>query len=198
MARSCQFDESFPHTWRAEAVEHPPLIAPAKQYFYPKFVEEVEVGALQLIVRPSPDIAPWMATFALGFADPSLPHGVWSCPNPEQLCAVAGGYAYVLDAGQPEQWIQIPYKPVTAIRPVCEPAGQHGLLVFASFHALYALGVDGVVWETGKLSWEGIRITHSKDGQLHGFGWDFHSDREVPFTVDLRDGSHEGGSAPSF
>src|SRR5487761_1480093 len=155
MARCCQFDESFPHTWRAEAVEHPPLIAPAKQYFYPKFVEEVEVGALQLIVRPSPDIAPWMATFALGFADPSLPHGIWSCPNPWQLCAIAGGYAYIVDVDSPEEWMRIPYRPVTWVR--AEP--ESALLLFAGFHCVWALGVAGKAWETARLSWEGLRMT---------------------------------------
>lgn len=193
MARACHFDASFPRSWRAEAIERPPLIASARHFVYPKVVEEVEVGALQILVSDIPESTPFMATFALGFADPSLPHGVWSCPDPDQLCAVAGGYAYLVRTRHPEQWTQIPYRPVTALHPVPE----HGLLIFASFHTLYAQGADGRVWETAKLSWEGVRVTHVGHGQLHGFGWDLHSDQEVPFAVDLRTGQHRGGSAPS-
>ena len=27
-----------------------------------------------------------------------MPTGVFACPNPRELCAVAGGYAYIIDA----------------------------------------------------------------------------------------------------
>ena len=106
-------DTTFPHDWQAEILEAPPLIAPTRHYIYPQAVEEVERGALQIYWRSRPDAETAMATFALGFADPSLPHGVWSCPNPRQVCALAGGYAYVVDIDQPEKWMQIPYRPVT-------------------------------------------------------------------------------------
>ena len=32
-----------------------------------------------------------------GFTDPAMPTGVFACPNPQEMCAVAGGYAYVID-----------------------------------------------------------------------------------------------------
>ena len=114
-ARSSTRDESFAHQWQAEILEAPPLIAPARQYVYPQAVEEVELGALQILLRDQPGATPMMMTFALGFADPALPHGIWSCPSPRQLCAVAGGYAYVVDSQDPGQWIQIPYRPVISV-----------------------------------------------------------------------------------
>ncbi len=134
-----------------------------------------------------------MATFALGFADPSLPHGVWSCPNPRQVCALAGGYAYVVDIDQPEKWMQIPYRPVTWVN----VAPEQKLLLFASFHRLWALGVEGKAWETGRLSWEGLRVSGTDGQRLHGFGWDLETDSEVPFTVDLATGQHTGGACGS-
>lgn len=186
-------DSSFPHDWQVEVLEAPPLIAPSRHYVYPQAVEEVELGALQILLRSKSGATPVMATFALGFAEPSLPHGIWSCPNRGQLCAIAGGYAYVVEAERPDQWMQIPYRPVTWVRAVPE----QGLLLFASFHALWALGVAGKAWETARLSWEGVRMTGIDGRQLHGFGWDLDSDAEVPFTVDLTTGQHAGGSGPA-
>lgn len=182
-------DESFPHDWQAEVLQAFPLIGPSRQYIYPQAVDEVERGALLSLVRPGQNDQPFLATFARGFADPSLPHGIWSCPNPNELCAVAGGYAYVVEADSPERWQQVPYRPVISIHSV--PAA--ALLVFSGFHTLWALGKAGRTWETGRLSWEGIRIVAIEGEKLHGFGWDLHTDSEVPFIVDLATGTHIGG-----
>ncbi len=43
----------------------------------------------------------------LGFTDPAMPTGVFACPKPSELCAVAGGYAYVIDTEQPERFTHI-------------------------------------------------------------------------------------------
>lgn len=182
-------DDTFPHAWVVEILKRPPLIAPARQYVYPQLVEEVERGALLILLRLQPASTQVMMTFALGFAEPSLPHGIWSCPNPAQFCAIAGGYAYIVNAAQPEEWTQVPFRPVVSVHPVL---GQN-LLVFTSFHNLWALGPEGFAWETSRLSWEGLRVTGITDGELHGFGWDLPTDTEVPFTVDLTNGTHSGG-----
>ena len=186
-------DTAFPHDWKVEILEAPPLIAPTRHYIYPQAVEEVERGALQIYLRSRPEAEFAMATFALGFADPSLPHGVWSCPNRDQMCAIAGGYAYVVDVASPEKWMQIPYRPVTWV----DAAPEHKLLLFASFHRLWALGAEGKAWETGRLSWEGLRVTGIEGQHLHGFGWDLETDSEVPFAVDLTTGQHIGGAGGS-
>jgi hypothetical protein len=182
-------ETTFPHDWQVDILEAPPPIAPAQHYIYPQAVEEVERGALQIHFRSRPGAETAMATFALGFADPSLPHGIWSCPNPHQMCAIAGGYAYIVDVDSPQKWVQIPYRPVTWVG----AAPDQRLLLFASFHRLWALGVDGKEWETGRLSWEGLRVTGIQGQQLRGFGWDLDTDTEVAFTVDLATGQHVGG-----
>ncbi len=191
-ARFCILDESFPHAWRVGILDKPPLILPARQYVYPQAIEEVELGALQILLRARSGGEAVMMTFALGFADFSLPYGLWSCPNPRQLCAVAGGYAYIVEVDRPEQWIQVPYRPVTAVH----SAAQKSLLLFAGFHEIWALGTEGRAWETARLSWEGLRVTEISADKLHGFGWDIATDREVEFSVNLADGSHTGGAGP--
>ncbi len=154
-------------------------------------------GALELMVRPRADGqggsggsgGPFLATCSLGFKNPSMPTGVWASPNADEMCAVAGGYAYLVDTTAPERVTQISLRPVTAVR-VLEA---EGLLLFAGFTNLVAWGADGLRWTTARLSWEGVTLGEVTGGQVHGTGWEMMSDKELPFSVDLRTGSHEGG-----
>jgi hypothetical protein len=176
----------FPHRWQATILERRPLIAPARHFIYPKDVDEVEQGALELLIRPV-DIAPeFLATFALGFATPGVPTGVWACPNPEWLCAVAGGYAYLIDTAQPTEWEQVEYRPVLEVTPL--PSQQ--LLLFSGHYSLVAYGSNGKAWESGRLSWEGFKILEVTETKLTGLGWDLITDQEYEFEVDLSTGEH--------
>lgn len=183
---------AFEHEWTAEILTQPPLIAPARQFTYPQQIageeDALARGALQLMVRPAAGGA-FLATCALGYTDPSMPTGVFACPNPSELCAVAGGYAYVIDTVQPERSTHISLKPVVQIRPLPE----QGLLLFTGFHTIVAWGNKGFAWETARLSWEGVRITGIEGDTLHGLGWDMMTDKDIPFRVDLLTGQHQGG-----
>lgn len=207
---------AFPRTWRAEILTAPPLIAPARQFTYPRHVpgeeDALARGALQLLIHPGRNdgvphsstasssmsgmnnASPFLATCALGFTDPSMPTGLYSCPNAQELCAVAGGYAYIIDTAAPEHCTHIALRPVAEILPLPD----HGLLLFAGFHSIHAWGREGLAWQTARLSWEGLRlagISTAEDGapRLHGLGWNMHTDKEVEFVVDLHTGAHTGG-----
>jgi hypothetical protein len=185
-------DLTFPHTWSVEVLEKRPLIAPSRQFVYPQQVEEVERGALELLVKPTSGDT-FLATCALGFADPTAPTGVWSCPDPEWLCAVSGGYAYLIHTLQPQQWSQIPYRPVLNVRALKEQQ----LLLFVGHHSILAWGRDGQAWQSERLSWEGIEITDIVGDTLCGLGWDLMTDKDVPFAIDLKTGEHTGGVTQS-
>ncbi len=141
------------------------------------------------MVRPASG-GTFLATCALGFTDPAMPTGVFTLPNPQEMCAVAGGYAYVVDTEQPEHCIHIPMKPVVEARPLVA----QGLLLFVGFHSMVAWGRNGLAWESARLSWEGVRIISIDGDALHGMGWNLLTDREVAFTLDLRTGHHQGGA----
>jgi hypothetical protein len=181
-------DQSFAASWTAEVLTARPVILPRRHFVYPAAVEEVERGALELMVRPAGGEA-FLATCALGFASPAVPTGVWNSPDPATVCAVAGGYAYMIDSRAPESWQQVGYRPVTEVRPI--PAA--GLLIFASFHSIEAWGAAGRLWQTARLSWEGIRPGEASATELRGWGWDMRTDTEMEFVVDLRTGKHTGG-----
>ncbi len=189
-------DLSFPHRWQAEVLAVRPLILPPRHFVYPQAAEEVERGALEVLIRPDvagaqpvdsglPKAEAFLATCALGFRDPAAPTGLWSTPKPEEICAVAGGYAYLIDTTAPERFTMIDYRPVLEIRPLVKES----LLLFVGHHSILAWGRDGQVWESEKLSDEGVTITGIDGSVLHGTGWNMKTDREGPFALDLRNGT---------
>jgi hypothetical protein len=148
-------------------------------------------GALLIDVKPagSPNL---LATCALGFRDPSLPTGVFACPRPDDLLAIAGGYGYLVDTQHPERCLHLPLRPVASIF----SAPSASLILLAGFHHVAALGSEGLLWQSARLSWEGVTMTEVRDGHLYGTGWNMQSDRDVPFALDLATGEHSGGGYP--
>ena len=183
---------AFAPNWTARILPAPPLIAPVRQFTYPLRVpgeeDAMERGALLLDIKPAG--APnFLATCALGFRDPSLPSGIYACPRPQDLLAVAGGYGYLIDTLAPEGCLHVPLRPITRV--LSTPSA--GLILLTGFHHVAAVGADGLLWQSGRLSWEGVTLSEVRDGLLHGTGWHMPSDRERPFVLDLSDGSHTGG-----
>ena len=178
-------DLSFPHCWQAEVLKARPMILPPRHFVYPREAEEIERGALEVVVRPDgAGSQPFLATCALGFRDPAVPTGLWSTPKPEEVCAVAGGYVYLIDTTAPERFTMISYRPVLKIL----PAVAAGLLLFAGHHSILAWGSNGQAWDSGKLSDEGLTISGIEDGVLHGAGWEMKTDKEMPFALELASG----------
>ena len=182
-------DLSFAHRWMAEILPARPLILPPRHFIYPREAEEIERGALEVFIKHHPldgDIRSeaFLATCALGFRDPVVPTGIWSMPDAEKICAVSGGYAYIIDTKNPQRFTMISYRPVLTVRAVPECKR----LVFVGHHAIQAWGPDGQAWQSDKLSDEGVTITAISAGILHGRGWEMMSDQETAFAIDLRSG----------
>lgn len=194
--REAKIELPFPARWRAEILPTRPLILPPRRFVYPQAVDEVERGALEVMVFPAPDAGsprasrhtaaePFLATCALGFQDPMTPTGVWSCPRAEEICLVAGGYAYMVPTDQPAHFQMLEMRPVLEVR----AAVQAGLLLFVGHRTLMAWGPTGLCWQTPPVSDEGITITALEYGVLHGLGWQMRTDREQSFTVELASGA---------
>ncbi|HEX7730269.1 MAG TPA: hypothetical protein VF392_14655 [Terracidiphilus sp.] len=184
---------TFPHRWQARILPARPLILPQRNFVYPAQAEEVERGALEILItfepshsqeKHSPSAQEFLATCALGFADPIVPSGLWSCPKPEEICAVAGGYAYLINTVEPEQFTFLALRPVLSIHVAV--AAQR--LIFVGHRGILAWGPDGLAWDAGKLSDEGITVARIDDTTLHGLGWEMMTDQETPFVLDLATG----------
>ena len=198
----------FPHNWTAEILPQRPMILPSRHYVYPGAVEEVERGALEVLVQPiaasleeaegDSRNAQFLATCALGFRDPAAPTGIWSMPDPDWMCAISGGYAYLIDTAKPEQFTMLRYRPVLDV--LCYAPGEDRtltekdytaparLLLFAGHHSVLAWGRDGEMWESDRLSWEGLTNLRIEDHLLRGEGWDLMTDKDLPFALDLETG----------
>jgi len=184
--------EAFPPTWTAQILTTSPLIAPARQFTYPQHVpgeeDALNRGALLLNIKPA-NAPNFLATCALGFRDPTLPTAIYPCPNPDDLLAIAGGYAYLIPTQHPETCLHLPLRPVTQVL----PAPSANCMLLAGFHEVAAIGANGLLWQSARLSWEGITLTEVRENTLHGLGWNLQTDREIPFTLDLTTGQHQGG-----
>jgi hypothetical protein len=179
------FGLTFPHTWQVEILQARPVILPARHFVYPREVEEIERGALEMVVRPDElGSTPFLATCALGFRDPAVPTGIWSAPNPREMCAVSGGYAYIIDTAAPEHFTMLSYRPVLQVHPIVN----QGLLLFVGHRSIFAWGKEGEAWETVKLSDEGVTVTGIEGRVLRGLGWNMMTDKETPFALDLQAG----------
>ncbi len=182
----------FERNWRADVLPAPPMIAPMRSYVWPIAIageeDALARGAVYVMVKPSAG-ASYLLTCALGFKDPAMPRGIFACPDADWICVVAGGYAYLADVNRPDSVTLLPGKPVVEV----VSAVQEGLLLFVGFQAVTAWSREGKAWETGRLSWEGLRVTGIDGGFLKGLGWDLMKDVEVEFSVNLETGEHTGG-----
>jgi len=100
------------------------------------------------------------------------------------MCAVAGGYAYLIHTASPEEFEMVPYRPVMQV--VAAPV--EGLLLFAGSRAVLAWDKDGRAWESERLSDEGLTIAGVEDGVVRGTGWEMRSDTDREFALDVRTG----------
>lgn len=192
MTPHLELDFTFPRNYEVKLLKSAPPVHPLeKLYHYPVELQEGDRTGAYLRVVPAQGAA-WSGFFALGFESDQVVNAVCSCPDPDSLCAIAGGYAYVVKATDPTQWFRIEQQPVMELRALPE----HRLLLFAGFTSISALGAEGLKWTTERLSWEGIAITEIRGTKLQGLGWDAFTDQEVPFEVDLLTGKHTGGARP--
>ena len=180
-----KIDLTFAHAWQAEILPARPMILPPQHFTYPREVEEVERGALEVMVRTA-NAQPFLVTCALGFRDPAAASGVWAAPAPRQICCLAGGYAYVIDTTAPEHFTFLSLRPVLEVR----AAADADLLLFIGHRTIVAWGREGQAWESEKLSDEGITALSIEGSLLHGTGWGLMTDPETPFELDLHTGRH--------
>jgi hypothetical protein len=130
-----EFDLTFPHSYEVrELGDFPgngkfdvPLI------FFPPPKGRAEYDGLWLKVKAQSGKA-WIGVFAFWYTShPSLSRVV-SSPDPNRVCVISKGRAYVVSAEEPETCEEIPVIPVLEVRPLPE----HKLLVFSDFIRLAA------------------------------------------------------------
>ena len=192
MKQHFRFDFTFPHNYQVGMLEAAPPVHPIeKLYHYPAELEEGDRSGAYLRVTQQHGPA-WVGFFALGFDSDQVVNQVCSTPDPERFCLVVGGYAYLVKASDPADWLRVEQRPVVDLRVL----PQLLLVLFAGFTSITAVSSSGIAWTTDRLTWEGLTITEIGGDKLLGHGWDALADKEVPFEVDLKTGKHTGGARP--
>ena len=104
-------DGSFAHHWQAEILANRPLILPKRHFVYPTQAEEVERGALEVLVRPSRNEAEFLATCASAFATRPFRLAYGPLLIRTNSARSSGGYAYIIDTVAPERFTMIAFGP---------------------------------------------------------------------------------------
>ena len=115
--------------------------------------------------------------------------GIYTTPNKKRLLVVARGDAYLIDTQDPTNYEALSTGgPVVAIKPI----KKENVLLLATPWDVTAIGQDGVLWTTGRLAIDGLRLDESQDGRVAGVA-DPRDLEPRDFVIDLRTGQHEGG-----
>ncbi len=169
-----------------------PWIAPARQFVFPVSVpgeeEALQRGSIHLEGSPQ-NGGTFLAQCAIGFSGSGVANGLWHSPVPATALVGAGGYVYLLNLRHPEKTELLPLRPVTGI--VLNEQG--GQAIFIGYHHVLVCEASGELWQSERMSWEGVTVLTLKDGILYGTGWNMLEDEDIPFTLHLRTRVLTGG-----
>jgi hypothetical protein len=112
--------------------------------------------------------------------------GVFSWPDPNRLCVVAGGKAYVVQVDAPDVYEELPILPIINVYYVRE----QGVILFATFSNISAFGKTGLMWKAKNLAKDGIVISDVRNGIVYGVSKRYEGD--LAFKVDLKTGQQYG------
>jgi|SRR6267378_3308406 len=107
-----EFDFTFPHSYDVEQIREWPGTGSfsAPVIWFPPPKARAEHDGLWLRVRAKSGKT-WIGVFAFGYTSPPAFSRVISSPNPESVCVVSDGRAYIVNAEKPDVWEQIPILP---------------------------------------------------------------------------------------
>lgn len=177
---------TFPHAYEIEELGEIPGTGKfaIPTIFFPPPKNRPEHDGLWLKVESASGKS-WIGIFAFGYSSPPAFSRVLSSPDPSNMCVISNGAGYFVKADEPEVWEKIPLSPVLDVRTVPE----HKLLVFSDFTRLAAFGSSGLVWQSPRVCWDGLKIVNVSRETIEGVGYDPTISRESRFVVDLRTGS---------
>lgn len=127
----------------------------------------------------------WVGNFqpGLGGVDTAVDH-----PDGRRLIVIAGGQGYVVDPEDPS-YRDFFGGQIEVVLPLPNP----GLLLGNGLW-FEAIGPEGLLWRSDRISWDGMRSLKITGPNLSGEAWDPLSDSWVPFALDLITGRSRGGS----
>lgn len=182
-----EIDLAFPHSYEVQEFGEIPATGrlTIPQIFFPSPKGRPEHDGLWLKVKGS-NGKTWVGIFAFGYSSPPAFSRILSSPDPDRLCVISRGAAYLVKADEPEVWEEIPLVPVLDVRPIPE----NNLVVFADFIRLAAYDSQGPAWQSPRVCWDGLKIVRVTSETIEGTGHDPTNSisPESRFVVDLKTG----------
>jgi hypothetical protein len=125
--------------------------------------------------------APWYGVFAT--RSPREGGLTFACtmPDPNLCCVSSLGTGHIINAAQRSEWKEIGLYPVIQVLPV----QSHSLLLLSSFTKIVAFSRSGLLWASGHLVHDDLRINGIKKEHIECTGWDPSEGRAICFEVDL-------------
>ncbi len=138
------------------APELPPNGEPEVYRFDPAGLPLSEIG---ILVKFVPDAgAHWFGAFGKGAGAAKGQHGglcgIFGCPDPNSVLVICSGAAFHVTLNNPNQTTELPISPVTEIA----RAPGRDLLLLTDFTHAYGFGAGGIVWQSERLSHDGLRM----------------------------------------
>lgn len=185
------YQSAFPRSYRAKVLDELPTTKLQTLYF--PGASEIS-GRDGLIVSVIPNQgSPWIGVFGFGFGGGAVT-ALSSTADASKLLVVSRGAGYFVSSENSSDWHGIrEIIPITTVR----PAPEHGIIVLADYTTIAAVGAAGLVWKTGRISFDGIVITNIESGYVEGEACDPTTPVRPRFRVDIRSGKHEGGANPA-
>jgi hypothetical protein len=137
------------------------------------------------------DGSSWTGGVRAGGPSVGSPHtGVHATPGRNRVLVVARGDAYLIEVGKPPDYEAVATGgPVVAVKPIA----RENILLLSTPWAVTGIGCGGVLWTTRRLAIDGLRLDESEAGRVAGVA-DPRDLEPRDFVIDLRTGSHEGGT----
>ncbi|MGC2162772.1 MAG: hypothetical protein WA634_12735, partial [Silvibacterium sp.] len=180
-----KIDLEFPHSYKVEELPELPGTGKfdAPLLYFPRPKTRPEHDGLWLRMRSATGKS-WVGCFAFGYQSPPAISRIVSSPDPDKVCVVSRGTAYIVKVDEPDTWEELPIMPVIDLRVI--PANQ--LLVLADFTRLIACGSNGLAWRSPQVCWDDLKIINVTRESIEGEGYDPINSGTSRFIVDIHTG----------
>lgn len=182
-----EIDLVLPHAYAVEEIGDLPgageFALPV--FFFPRPKNGLEHDGLWLRIRAASGKR-WIGVFKFGYSSPPALSCVVDSLDPDRVCVISKGAAYIVKADEPKAWEQIPLVPILDFRAIPDA----GLLIFSDFIRLVAYGSSGLAWRSPQVCWDGLKIVSVSRKTIEGIGHDPTNPvtHESRFVVDLKTG----------
>ncbi len=129
----------------------------------------------------------WTRGYSASFSQ-ELRTCIFTTPNPQILGVRIRGVVFAVDIAHPDEPVELDILPVACA--ASDISG--GRMFLASDTEVYAFDGVRILWESRRVSLDGIRDLSYFDGRVYGVATDV-AVEAVPFNIDADTGKAEGG-----